>query len=241
MTTKSRTAESGRKKMQSDLITIFMTGLFGGFGHCIGMCGPIVASYSLGDDRQSRIPHHLLYNLGRVVTYTLLGALVGLSGSFVALTSSIDKLQTAVMALSGLAIVLMGMATAEWLPFWRFMNGCTPVMPAIRKAMALFSGPRSIGTSFPMGLVLGFLPCGLVYTALLFAARTAMEAENHFDGMTEGALMMLLFGLGTTPALILVGRTAGWLGEKARHRFYQLASLIMIATGIRFIIAAFSH
>jgi hypothetical protein len=89
-----------------------------------------------------------------------------------------------------------------------------------------------------MGLVLGFLPCGLVYTALLFAARAAMEAQNHFDGMLQGALMMLLFGLGTTPALLLVGRTASWLGEKARHRFYQVASLIMIATGIWFIIGA---
>jgi hypothetical protein len=224
--------------MNGEAFAMLMAGLAGGFGHCIGMCGPVVASYSLGDDRHGML-HHLVYNLGRVVTYMFLGAMVGLTGSFIGIASSIGSAQKVVMALAGIFIVLMGMATGDWIPFGRSRVLCTPFMPAIRKAMSLFSGPRSIGTFFPMGIVLGFLPCGLTYTALLASARAAMDSHDHFAGMVQGGIMMFMFGLGTTPALLFVGKLAGLIGEKRRARFYRLASLIMIGTGIWFITGAF--
>ncbi len=223
--------------MNSDAIAMLMAGLAGGFGHCIGMCGPLVASCSLGQNRPG-VLHHLVYNLGRIMTYTFLGALVGLTGSFIGLTSSIGAVQKAVMALAGLAVVLMGMATADWIPFGRALASCTPLMPAIRKTMSIFRGPLSIGAFFPMGIVLGFLPCGLSYTALLAATRSAMGTHDHFAGMVQGGLMMFLFGLGTTPALLSVGSLAGRIGEKNRLRLYRLASLVMIFIGIRFIFSA---
>ncbi len=102
--------------------------------------------------------------------------------------------------------------------------------------MELFKGPRTAGTYYPMGIVLGFLPCGLTYTALLAAARASMEAENHLSGMLQGAFMLLFFGLGTFPALLLVGRVINFIGEKAREKLYKLASLIMIVTGIYFVV-----
>ena len=216
---------------------MLVAGLFGGFGHCVGMCGPVVAALSLGETHRGFL-HLLLYNLGRIMTYALLGALVGFTGSFLGLTSSISSFQTAVMAFSGLFIVLMGLASAGWLPFGKVLSVCSPAMPLIRNTMKLFSGPRSTGAWFPMGVVLGFLPCGLVYTALLTAVRAAMEAPDHFTGMATGGLLMLLFGIGTTPALLLVGKAADLLGETTRRRFYRLARLIMIATGIWFVIGA---
>jgi hypothetical protein len=182
---------------------------------------------------------HLLYNLGRITTYTTLGALAGASGSFLALTSSIDAIQTSVMALAGLFIVLTGLASGGWLPFGKAFVSCAPAMPAVRKSMELFSGARSIGSWFPMGVVLGFLPCGLVYTALLTATRSAMDAPDHFSGMVRGGVMMLCFGIGTAPALLMIGKSAELIGEKTRRRLYRLASLIMIATGIWFIAASF--
>jgi uncharacterized protein len=224
--------------MASEALAMLAAGLAGGFGHCVGMCGPIVAAFSLGNDRRGWL-HLLLYNIGRVVTYSILGALVGATGSFLALTASIDSIQKVVMALTGLAVVLMGLVSGSWLPFGRNLLGCAPAMPAVRKAMELFSGPRSTGSWFPLGVVLGFLPCGLTYTALLTAARSAMEAPDRFAGMLRGGLMMLLFGIGTTPALLLVGKASGFFGEKAQRRFYRLATLIMIATGIWFIVGAF--
>jgi sulfite exporter TauE/SafE len=226
--------------MTSEAIAMFMAGLAGGFGHCIGMCGPVVTALSLGDARPG-IMHHLLYNLGRVATYTMLGAIVGTTGSFLSLAASLDPVQPWIMAIAGLFIIVMGLASADWLPFGKFLVSCSPGMPLVRKAMGLLSGPRPTGSWFPMGVLLGFLPCGLTYTALLTAARAAMESPDHLDGLLRGGLSMLLFGLGTTPALLLVGKTAGYIGEKARRRFYRIASLIMIGTGAWFVYDAFRY
>jgi len=224
--------------MKSELLAMLLAGLAGGFGHCIGMCGPLVAALSLGQHKPG-LGHHLLYNLGRVTTYTILGAVVGVTGSFLSLATSIDSFQIAVMALSGLFIVLMGLASAGWLPIGKTLLYCSPSAPFVRKTMKLITNPASPGTWYPLGLVLGFLPCGLTYTALLAAARAAMDAPDHFAGMMLGALMMLLFGLGTAPALLLVGKTATLIGEKTRQRLYRLAGIIMILTGIWFIYGAF--
>ncbi len=79
------------------------------------MCGPVVGALSVGETRKG-VLHHLLYNLGRVTTYTILGGVVGLSGSFLLLAASIEPLQKAIMILAGLSIILMGLSTAEWLP-----------------------------------------------------------------------------------------------------------------------------
>ena len=220
------------------LIAMLLSGLAGGFGHCISMCGPVVGALSVGETRKG-ILHHLLYNLGRITTYTILGAMVGLSGSFLVLAASIEQLQRAIMIIAGLSIILMGLSTAEWLPLPSPKKGCTPGNSLMQKIMTLFKAPRSIGTYYPMGIVLGFLPCGLTYTALLAAARAAMEAHHPFAGMLQGALMMMLFGIGTAPALILVGKVVNSISNKTRKWFYRVASLIMIATGVWFVVAGF--
>ena len=223
--------------MTGELLAMLLAGLAGGFGHCIGMCGPIVASFSMGGCGRSIAPH-LLYNLGRIMTYTFLGALLGFTGSFVGLFSSIGLFQQIVMGLTGLVIAIMGLASTGWLPFSNIVSSCAPFTPLIRKMLSLFDATRSTGAWFPMGVALGFLPCGLSYTALLAAARTGMEAPDHFTGMMQGGLMMLLFGLGTAPALLLVGTVASRISQASRERFYKLAGIIMIATGCWFIYGA---
>ncbi len=222
--------------MIAPLLAMLLSGLAGGFGHCISMCGPVVGALSVGETRKG-ILHHLLYNLGRVTTYTILGAIVGLSGSFLVLATSIEQLQRTIMIIAGLSIILMGLSTAEWLPLPSLAKSCTPGNSLIQKIMALFKAPRSIGAYYPMGIVLGFLPCGLTYTALLAAARAAMEAHHPFVGMLQGALMMMLFGIGTAPALILVGKVVNSISNKMRKWFYRVASVIMIATGVWFVVS----
>ncbi|EAT59956.1 sulfite exporter TauE/SafE family protein [Chlorobium ferrooxidans] len=219
------------------LLAILLSGLAGGFGHCISMCGPVVGALSVGETRKGLL-HLLLYNLGRITTYSILGGVVGLSGSFLLLAASIETLQRVIMIIAGLSIILMGLSTAEWLPLPANSRNCTPGGSVIQKIMSLFRVPRSIGSYYPMGIVLGFLPCGLTYTALLASARAAMDAENPFAGMLMGALMMLLFGIGTAPALILVGKAVNTISQTTRKRFYRIASLIMIATGVWFIVSA---
>lgn len=221
--------------MESALIVMLLAGLAGGFGHCIGMCGPVVAAYSLGEQRL-RYLHHILYNLGRITTYMFMGAVVGLTGSFLVLTSSIEKIQAAIMVLAGISIIIMGIAIGGWIPVRRSPKSSSWLSSTIQKTMELFKGPHTAGTYYPMGIVLGFLPCGLTYTALLAAARAAMDADNHLAGMLQGAFMLLFFGLGTAPALLLVGRVINIIGAKARDRLYKLASLIMILTGVYFVV-----
>lgn len=214
---------------------MLLAGLAGGFGHCIGMCGPVVAAYSFGEQRL-RYLHHILYNLGRITTYMFMGAVVGLTGSFLVLTASIEKIQAAIMVLAGISIIIMGIAIGGWIPVRRSPKSSSWLSSTIQKTMELFKGPRTAGTYYPMGIVLGFLPCGLTYTALLAAARAAMDADNHLVGMLQGAFMLLFFGLGTAPALLLVGRVINIIGAKARDRLYKLASLIMILTGVYFVV-----
>ena len=222
--------------MSSLYLAMLLSGIAGGFGHCISMCGPVVASLTLGETRQG-ILHLLLYNLGRITTYTILGGIVGLSGSFLLLATSIEPLQKAIMVLAGLSIIVMGLATGEWLPIAKKFSSCGPTFPLIQKIMTLFKAPRSIDTYYPMGIVLGFLPCGLTYTALLAAARVGMESQTPFAGLLQGAFTMLLFGIGTAPALILVGKVVNSISSKTRQRFYRVASLIMIATGVWFVVS----
>ena len=216
-------------------IVMLLTGLAGGFGHCVGMCGPVVAAYSLGE-QNLRYLHHILYNFGRITTYMFIGAVVGLTGSFLVLTTSIEKVQSAIMILAGLSIIVMGIAIGGWIPVRKTSKNSSWLSSTIQKTVELFKGPRTAGTYYPMGIVLGFLPCGLTYTALLAAARASMDADNHLAGMFQGASMLLFFGLGTAPALLLVGRVINYFGAKARDRLYKLASLIMILTGVYFVV-----
>ena len=222
--------------MTSAFLAILLSGIVGGFGHCISMCGPLVAAFSLGNTKTGML-QHLLYNIGRITTYTILGGLVGFSGSFLVLAASIQRIQTSIMVLSGISIIIMGMALAGWLPLSLKINSCD-ASPITNKIMAFFKAPKSVSAYYPIGIILGFLPCGLTYTALLTAARAGMEAQNPFSGMLHGAFMMLLFGTGTFPALILVGKVTHHISNKTRKRFYRIASLIMIATGISFVISA---
>ena len=88
------------------------TGFTIGFGHCIGMCGPIVVSLSLSLKERSVLVPHLLYNGGRITTYGLLGGVMGATPSFTRVVTSIASLQKGVMILTGMLIVVMGLAMA---------------------------------------------------------------------------------------------------------------------------------
>ncbi len=223
--------------MNSIAFAVFLTGLAGGFGHCIGMCGPVVAAYSLGEQEKGW-QRHLLFHLGRITTYSLLGAFAGLTGSFLMLASSIEAIQTAVLVITGFSIVVMGFVNAGWIPVMQKINSCSPQLPVIGKILRFFDGTRTAGTYYPLGVVFGFLPCGLSYTALLATARASMGSTGRVTAMLTGMLTMFLFGIGTAPALLIVGKAAHLVNEKMRKRLYTLASIIMIFTGLSFIVSA---
>ena len=213
----------------------FVTGLTVGFGHCIGMCGPIVVSLSLHLKEGSPIVAHLLYNSGRIGTYALLGGVLGVTGSFTGLVSNIAGLQKGVMIFAGLVIILMGLAMTGWIPLGHLFGDYTP-KGFISKVFHRMSTSKSSLLYLPLGFVLGLLPCGPVYTALIAAARVGMDVQSPWQGLLAGMGLMLTFGLGTIPALLLVARLAGLGWLKSRQVIFKIGAFLMVLMGIYFVI-----
>ena len=211
----------------------FTTGLLGGFGHCIGMCGPLVASYTLRGSppppyRASIINNlfpHLFYNIGRITTYMFIGAVMGLTGSFVNVAGRISGFQNTVAIIAGALMIFMGLSISG-------IAGGTAWLER-HNAFILKSGKNilqaeSVWLYYPLGALLGFLPCGLSYTVFMSAAGTG--------SMLSGMLTAFFFGIGTLPALLMFGLIAGYLSHKLRGLMYRLSGIIIILTGIYFLV-----
>ena len=202
------------------------------------MCGPIVVTFSLNLKEKSILVPHLLYHLGRIITYVILGGVVAVAGSFTMVAAHIERLQKGVMVFAGALIVLLGLAMAGWLPIGRIFGNHSSPGRWISKGFGRLLKVKSAIVYLPLGLLLGLLPCGPVYTALLGAARVGMEGNTIYQGMLNGMGLMAAFGMGTVPALFLVAKLAdmGWL--KSRAIIYKAGAVLMIVAGLIFIVKA---
>jgi sulfite exporter TauE/SafE len=212
------------------------TGFTIGFGHCIGMCGPIVVSLSLNLKGKNIYFPQLLYHLGRITTYAALGGVVAATGSFTMVAANIESIQKSVMIFTGMLIMLMGLAVAGWIPLGKVFGNHSNPSAFISKGFAKLLKVKSTWVYLPLGLLLGLLPCGPVYTALLGAARTGMEGNTIYQGIFAGMGLMAAFGFGTVPALFLVAKLAdmGWL--KSRAIIYKVGAVLMILVGVLFVV-----
>jgi uncharacterized protein len=213
-----------------------VTGFTVGFGHCIGMCGPIVVSLSLNLKGRGLFIPHLLYSSGRVITYAVLGGVAGALGSFTILTSSILTLQKGVMIFAGALVLLMGFAMGGWISLGRILRDRDSSSTLFSKGFHRLSASKSPVIYLPLGLLLGLLPCGPVYTVLIASARAGMNAQTPVQGFLQGAVLMLAFGIGTIPSLLTVGKLAGLGWLKSRALIYRMSSVFMVLVGIYFII-----
>jgi sulfite exporter TauE/SafE len=220
------------------LLLYFSTGFTIGFGHCIGMCGPIVVSFSLNLKEKSIVIPQLLYNGGRIITYAILGGIVAAAGSLTMITANIDAIQKGVMIFTGVLIILMGLAMAGWIPLGKIFGDHAGPGGAISKGFGKLLNVKSTLVYLPLGLLLGLLPCGPVYTALLGAARAGMDVGSTLQSVWAGMSLMAAFGLGTVPALFLVAKLAdmGWL--KSRALIYKIGAVLMIIVGLIFVVKA---
>lgn len=185
----------------------FMTGLLGS-AHCLGMCGGLVGALSLtADGRNSGAGFHLLYNLGRVLTYALIGLLAGWLGSALAVKSSLQDITRLLLIGSDLLVILVGLGSAGLFSRLNIMalEFAAPVNSLSRAVRGLRRYPPVLA-ALPLGLLFGFLPCGFLYAMALAAAQSA-------DSL-RGAITMAAFGLGTMPALLLVGGAAQWFSSQ---------------------------
>jgi sulfite exporter TauE/SafE len=216
-------------------LVFLITGFTVGFGHCVGMCGPIVVSLSLNLKGRSVLLPHLLYNAGRIITYAILGGLAGMLGSFTILTSSILSLQKGVLIFAGVLVLLMGLAMGGWISFGRIFGDGDSGTGVFSKWFHKLSAAKSPVVYLPLGLLLGLLPCGPVYTALIASARAGMAAQTALQGFLSGVGLMLAFGMGTVAPLLLIGKLAGLRWMKSREVIYRISSLLMILVGVYFI------
>jgi uncharacterized protein len=224
------------------LYLVFLTtGFAVGFGHCIGMCGPIVVSLSLALRKRGIILPHLFYNAGRITTYGLLGAIMGLTGSFAGVTAPIAGLQKGIMIFAGILIIVMGLAMTGWIPIGRIFGEGYGTRGLIQRGFKRLTSSNSSLTYYPLGLLLGLLPCGPVYTALISAARAGMEAKNAWEGMAHGVGLMLAFGVGTVPALLIVARLSGLKWLKSRATIYKISAALMTAVGAYFVVKGIEY
>lgn len=217
-------------------LVFLVTGFTVGFGHCIGMCGPIVVSLSLNLKGTGVLLPLLLYNAGRVTTYAILGGLAGILGSFTVLTSSILSLQKGVLIFAGVLVLLMGLAMGGWISLGRLSGDSDFSHSLFLKWFHRLSAARSPVVYLPLGLLLGLLPCGPVYTVLIASARAGMAANSALQGFLSGMGLMVAFGMGTVAPLLLIGKLAGLRWMKSREVIYRISSLLMVLVGVYFII-----
>jgi len=219
-------------------VVYLVTGFTVGFGHCVGMCGPIIVSFSLSLKDGNRYLPHGLYHTGRILTYTILGGIMGATGSFTGVTAQMAGIQKGVFIFTGLLIIAMGLAMTGWLsPGTVFYDHWQPtrfISSGFKKLLNRATLPAFI----PLGLLLGLLPCGPVYTALIGVARVGMDASALSIGILSGMGLMCACGIGTVPALMLVGRLAGMRWLKSRAIIYKFGAVLMISMGVGFIIKA---
>ena len=208
------------------IIAVFFVGLLGGV-HCLGMCGSIVGILTGQLPKHgARWPFHLAYNSGRILSYTLAGLLVGTIGQAGLLLRDKVPIQQLLFALSSLMLIALGLYLAGIWGWVRHIERVGSVLwqriqPLTRPLFPVTTPTRAL----LLGTLWGWLPCGLVYSVLVTAL-----ASGHAQ---SGAMIMLAFGLGTLPNLMVIGLF--W--ERCRHwvqspRVRLFAGLMVMAFGI---------
>jgi sulfite exporter TauE/SafE len=213
----------------ADLLAFLTLGLLGGFGHCVGMCAPFVLFVSRRyapppGGRRAALAAQLWYTAGRITTYAVLGGLAGAAGGVVQKAGAFLGVQRGALILAGAALVVW--ATAALSDLARVDAGGT----LFGRVAGRLKG-RVPGHPLAVGLFLGLLPCGFLYSAVVAAVGRG--------GALEGAAALVLFGIGTAPALLGVSAADELL---ARHRalLNRLSQIFLLAMGLRFLWRGFA-
>lgn len=220
--------------MTIDFISAFVIGILGS-GHCLGMCGGITTmlTAALPNSRLAgRLPLVLCYNLGRISSYALIGAIVGFTGSIA--SKNIGMPLAGLRLIAAFFLILLGLYLGQWLMWlthvekfgrklWRYLS------PLSKKFIPVNTAKKALG----LGLVWGWLPCGLVYSMLTWSLASG-SALN-------GAAIMASFGLGTLPMLMVM--SLGLMSVQSLiigSLFRKIMAVLLITYGIYSLIIAYS-
>lgn len=202
----------------------FLIGLFGSF-HCIGMCGPI--ALALPVQRENRIvliSGRVLYNLGRAITYAALGLVFGLLGQ----SLSLAGFQQSVSIAAGVLILLMVLLPGRYAQKLYLLKPAYGFTNFLKRKFGTLFRKKSVSATFFIGLLNGFLPCGLVYIAVAGAIASG--------GILEGATYMFVFGLGTLPVMLAVSLAGNFISLNVRKRVNKLIPAFMVVLAFLFIL-----
>jgi sulfite exporter TauE/SafE len=203
---------------------------FAGSTHCLAMCGGIAGALGLSSraaaERSGRaLSYPLVYNLGRIASYTLAGALVGGIGAGMGELAGAASARLALQFAAGLMLLLLGLRLVAGKRGFAWLDAAGAVVwrriaPLLRHVLPIDSLARALGA----GMLWGWLPCGMAYGLLGVAWLST--------GALDGALIMAAFGLGTLPALLAAGGAAGRIGALAGRPAWRAgAGLLIAATG----------
>jgi len=203
-------------------------------GHCIGMCGPLISTFSLAQGKsdsrlKALLPAMLIYHLGRINSYAVIGLLFGLLATAARASGPSSNVRAWLFLISGLLMFLMGMGLRGWLPTSRIIESSRLGRFTAEKFMGLV-GTRNAAGRYFLGVANGFLPCGPVYA--MAAAALASPTPLH------GAGTMAAFGLGTLPVLVAVGLGAGHLAPTLQRKFNLVTAILVMIVGLEFLFRA---
>jgi len=211
--------------MELNFFSAFIIGLMGS-GHCITMCGGISTMLTSSIKKQTKrnTLYVVSYNLGRIFSYMVIGAIAGLTGSLAA--KSIGLPIASLQLIAGIFLILFGLYIGQWL-MW--ITQLEHIGKALWQKISPYSKHclpvNSVNKAFLLGGLWGWLPCGLVYSTLTWSMASG--------DTLSGALIMLSFGLGTLPALFTVSFSMLWLQTLLKNnKFKKVVALMLITYGL---------
>ena len=206
------------------LYTAFILGLLGSF-HCIGMCGPIAFALPLDRSSKSKMLFQtFLYHLGRLITYSLIGVLFGLIGRGLFLSGFQQRLSI----LMGIIMIASVTIPVKYFNRFKITKPLYKLIGQVKQQLGLYLNKKSNKSIFLIGFFNGFLPCGLVYMALIGAIATA----NTFLGVSY----MFLFGMGTIPMMTLAVYAGNVLKVSLRNKIQKAIPIFVVIIGLLFIL-----
>jgi sulfite exporter TauE/SafE len=218
--------------------SMFMLGILG-TGHCIGMCGPLVIAFPA---RSGRFASHLYYHLGRILTYVVIGSIMGGIGAGLAEIAGatgenypvwVSRIQMGVSFTAALFLLVFGLARLGIIsePGWMAMASPDKIPGYHKLLKSAFSNKGQVEMLL-LGMMMGFLPCGLSFAAFTRALPSSSPIQ--------GAALVFAFALGTVPGLLLLGTGASGFARRYQSHSDILAGLLMIYKAAELAVTALS-
>jgi uncharacterized protein len=206
------------------LLTAFLFGLISSF-HCIGMCGPIAMMLPVNKENQAKkVTQILTYHFGRLTAYAIIGFIFGIIGRGLYLAGFQQKMSIFI----GISMIAVILIPEKVFAKYNFSKPIFKLISKIKTSLGSQFKNKSYKSLFTIGLLNGFLPCGMVYVALF----GAIAMQNEFYGV----LYMILFGLGTVPLMSSVVYLNSFLTLSVRNTIQKLIPFLVVIIGILFIV-----